>query len=134
MKQKRRKILAVILVLLIIVVLAGCSAEIAGTWKLSGVRIGSEEYSLEKLAKVIGSNATENISVYLIVDDKGKITVSEDEKQTDEKLGTVEQKGDKYLFKIPGQDTVAGTIEDGKLILEGNDDDVYDSLILEKQQ
>lgn len=133
MKQ-RRKILAAILSLLVITVLTGCGSEITGTWKLNAVRIGSEEYSLEKLAKVIGSDAADNISVYLIVDDKGKITVSEDEKQNDEKMGTVEQKNDKYLFNIPGQETVTGTIEDGKLILQGNDDDVYDSLILEKQQ
>lgn len=133
-KQEKKKILAAILMLLITTVLTGCSKEITGTWKLSAVRVGSEDYCLEKLAEVIGSDAADNISVYLIVDDKDKITVSEDEKQTDEKMGEVEQKGDKYLFKIPGQETVTGTIEDGKLILQGNDDDVYDRLILEKQQ
>lgn len=133
MKNGKRKILVVVLALLVTIVCTGCSKEITGKWKLSSVQIGTEEYSLEKLAKVIGSDAAENIVVYLIVDDKGKIMVSEDEKAAEENIGEVEQKGDKYLFRIPGQDTVTGTIEDGKLILQGNDDDVYDRLILEKQ-
>lgn len=133
MKNGRRRILLIVLALLVIILCAGCSKEITGKWKLSSVQIGSEEYSLERLAKVIGSDVAKKISVYLIVDDKGKIMVSEDEKATEQKIGEVEQKGDKYFFKIPGQDTVMGTIEDEKLILQGNDDDVYDRLILEKQ-
>lgn len=133
MKTGRLKILVVVLTLVVMTVCTGCSKEITGKWKLSFVQIGTEEYSLERLAKVIGSDAAEKISVYLIVDDNGKITVSEDEKATEQKIGEVEQKGDKYFFKIPGQDMVTGTIEDEKLILQGNDDDVYDRLMLEKQ-
>ena len=88
---------------------------------------------MEQLADAVGSGASSDVSVLLVINGDGTFTLTDDEDSDSGETGTYEEKDGGYIFKINGQDDVSGSLEDGKLVLSGAGDAPYDSLTLEKK-
>ncbi len=133
MKTRSVKVITVITAAIMLLSLCSCVSGIKGTWQLTSVTIGDDTYDMEQLADAVGSGASSDVSVLLVIDGDGTFTLTDDEDSDSGETGTYEEKDGGYIFKINGQDDVSGSLEDGKLVLSGAGDAPYDSLILEKK-
>ena len=133
MKKRSAKVITVIAAVIMLLSLCSCGSGIKGTWQLTSVTIGDDTYDMEQLADAVGSGASSDVSVLLVIDGDGTFTLTDDENSDSDETGTYEEKDGSYIFKINGQDDVSGSLEDGKLVLSGADDAPYDSLTLEKK-
>lgn len=132
MKTRSVKVITVITAAIMLLSLCSCGG-IKGTWQLTSVTIGDDTYDMEQLADAVGSGASSDVSVLLVINGDGTFTLTDDEDSDSGETGTYEEKDGGYIFKINGQDDVSGSLEDGKLVLSGAGDAPYDSLTLEKK-
>lgn len=133
MKTRSVKVITVITAAIMLLSLCSCGSGIKGTWHLTSVTIGDDTYDMEQLADAVGSGASSDVSVLLVINGDGTFTLTDDEDSDSGETGTYEEKDGGYIFKINGQDDVSGSLEDGKLVLSGAGDAPYDSLTLEKK-
>lgn len=133
MKTRSVKVITVITAAIMLLSLCSCGSGIKGTWQLTFVTIGDDTYDMEQLADAVGSGASSDVSVLLVINGDGTFTLTDDEDSDSGETGTYEEKDGGYIFKINGQDDVSGSLEDGKLVLSGAGDAPYDSLTLEKK-
>ncbi len=133
MKTRSVKVITVITAAIMLLSLCSCDSGIKGTWQLTSVTIGDDTYDMEQLADAVGSGASSDVSVLLVINGDGTFTLTDDEDSDSGETGTYEEKDGGYIFKINGQDDVSGSLEDGKLVLSGAGDAPYDSLTLEKK-
>lgn len=133
MKTRSVKVITVITAAIMLLSLCSCGSSIKGTWQLTSVTIGDDTYDMEQLADAVGSGASSDVSVLLVINGDGTFTLTDDEDSDSGETGTYEEKDGGYIFKINGQDDVSGSLEDGKLVLSGAGDAPYDSLTLEKK-
>ena len=98
MKTRSVKVITVITAAIMLLSLCSCGSGIKGTWQLTSVTIGDVNYDMEQLADAVGSGASSDVSVLLVINGDGTFTLTDDEDSDSGETGTYEEKDGELLI------------------------------------